>query len=55
MQEDDDLPDWYPRVPAYILISRETGVGIDPLEQILRYWFYAQETNAPLPLMNPGY
>lgn len=55
LQEDDDLPDWYPRVPAYILISRETGARIDPLEQILRYWFYAQETNAPLPLMNPGY
>lgn len=53
MREDDDLPDWYPHVPSYILISRETGAEIDSLEQILRYWFYAWETNLSLPLVNP--
>lgn len=53
--EDDDLPDWCPRISKYMLISRESGAGYDPLEWVLRYWFYAQETNAPLPLMNPRY
>lgn len=55
LPEDDDLPDQYPRIPKYMLISRESGVGYDPLEWVLWYWFYAQETNDSLPLMNPRY
>lgn len=55
LPEDDDLPDRYPRIPKYMLISRESGAGYDPLEWVLWYWFYAQETNVSLPLTNPRY
>ncbi|WP_298019758.1 hypothetical protein [uncultured Dysosmobacter sp.] len=53
--QDQDLPDWYPRIPTYLLISRESGRSYDPLAWVLRYWFYAQETNDALPLTNPRY
>lgn len=53
--QDTDLPDWYPRVPAYRLVRRESGIHYDPLEWVLHYWFYAQETQCPLPLLNPRY
>lgn len=49
LRGDGYLSDWYPRVPAYLLISGKDSAGVDPLEHILRYWFYAQETNRPLP------
>jgi len=35
--------------------SRESGRSYDPLAWVLRYWFYAQETNDALPLTNPRY
>lgn len=55
LPEDGGLPDRYPGIPTYLLISRESGRDYDPLAWVLRYWFYAQETNLSLPLTNPRY